>query len=370
MSKALKVLRDIALWIFDIILLIFALASLDDKVVLPFILWLVAILLTNPLILKRLPRLKARVTFPIAIFLSFVGLVVYTVQGNAVEPIEDTPTTLAELPVETAPDLTTVPEETTTEETTTEVTTEDTTEVTTTEKVLDSMDILTADNHPVFNDNITDARSYYGAIAETQSTAFFFDNFSVNLGEVKILDIDGIDTIDNIELYFTEETAVEDATDIAKQYVPSVYTFDSSWETDDDGSTYYVSTYTCDAEDYPEQLYIVVQSTDGVVVQASISTNSYVPRNLQSETEVTTEPVTEKITEKVTEKAKETEVPTKAVDNAPKTYTYVLNTSTGKFHYSSCGDVDKIAPENYATFSGTHDDAVAQGYSPCGHCNP
>lgn len=50
--------------------------------------------------------------------------------------------------------------------------------------------------------------------------------------------------------------------------------------------------------------------------------------------------------------------------------TYVLNTSTKKFHYPSCSDVDKIAPKNYSTFSGTHSQAVAKGYSPCKHCNP
>ena len=49
---------------------------------------------------------------------------------------------------------------------------------------------------------------------------------------------------------------------------------------------------------------------------------------------------------------------------------YVLNTNTHKFHYPSCEDVGKIAPQNYADFSGTRDEAIAQGYSPCGHCRP
>jgi hypothetical protein len=49
---------------------------------------------------------------------------------------------------------------------------------------------------------------------------------------------------------------------------------------------------------------------------------------------------------------------------------YVLNNNTMKFHYPSCRDVPKIAPENYATFDGTRDDALNRGYSPCGHCNP
>ena len=50
--------------------------------------------------------------------------------------------------------------------------------------------------------------------------------------------------------------------------------------------------------------------------------------------------------------------------------TYVINTSTGKFHTSSCSDVSKISPDNYMTYEGNRDDLINQGYSPCGHCNP
>lgn len=50
--------------------------------------------------------------------------------------------------------------------------------------------------------------------------------------------------------------------------------------------------------------------------------------------------------------------------------TYVLNTSTMKFHRPGCRDVKKISPGNYAEFEGTRDEAEAKGYSPCGHCNP
>ena len=49
--------------------------------------------------------------------------------------------------------------------------------------------------------------------------------------------------------------------------------------------------------------------------------------------------------------------------------TYVLNTSTGKVHKSTCRDVDKISSENYAEC----DDlqwAFDNGYEPCGHCYP
>lgn len=49
---------------------------------------------------------------------------------------------------------------------------------------------------------------------------------------------------------------------------------------------------------------------------------------------------------------------------------YVLNTNTMKFHYPSCKDVRKIAPDNYAEFNGTRNEVVAKGYSSCGHCKP
>lgn len=52
------------------------------------------------------------------------------------------------------------------------------------------------------------------------------------------------------------------------------------------------------------------------------------------------------------------------------TSSYVLNTSTMKFHSPNCRDVSKIAPQNYSTFDGTRDDIIGRGYSPCGHCKP
>lgn len=50
--------------------------------------------------------------------------------------------------------------------------------------------------------------------------------------------------------------------------------------------------------------------------------------------------------------------------------TYVLNTSTHRFHYPSCRDVNKIAQENYASSDRSRDELIADGYSSCGHCNP
>lgn len=49
---------------------------------------------------------------------------------------------------------------------------------------------------------------------------------------------------------------------------------------------------------------------------------------------------------------------------------YILNTNTKKFHYPSCSSVDDMKEKNKAEFFGTRDEAVAQGYSPCGRCKP
>lgn len=50
--------------------------------------------------------------------------------------------------------------------------------------------------------------------------------------------------------------------------------------------------------------------------------------------------------------------------------TYILNTNTGKFHLPSCSSVDQMSNNNKQEFTGTRDEAIAMGYSPCGRCHP
>ena len=52
------------------------------------------------------------------------------------------------------------------------------------------------------------------------------------------------------------------------------------------------------------------------------------------------------------------------------TQTYVLNTSTHKFHRPGCPSVDNIDPKNYSTYTGTREAVKNMGYSACGNCNP
>ena len=50
--------------------------------------------------------------------------------------------------------------------------------------------------------------------------------------------------------------------------------------------------------------------------------------------------------------------------------TYILNTNSKKFHYPDCSSVDQMNESNKQEFFGTRDEAIAQGYDPCGRCNP
>lgn len=50
--------------------------------------------------------------------------------------------------------------------------------------------------------------------------------------------------------------------------------------------------------------------------------------------------------------------------------TYILNTNTGKFHNPDCSSVKRISAKNKQEFTGTRDEALALGYTPCGVCKP
>ena len=50
--------------------------------------------------------------------------------------------------------------------------------------------------------------------------------------------------------------------------------------------------------------------------------------------------------------------------------TYVLNTSSGKFHLPSCSGAESMSPSNKQEYTGSREDLIAQGYSPCGLCKP
>ena len=69
-----------------------------------------------------------------------------------------------------------------------------------------------------------------------------------------------------------------------------------------------------------------------------------------------------------TEPPKQTEQPNSPAQNVESTY--ILNTSTKKFHYPSCSSVKQMSDKNKQTYTGSRDDLISQGYDPCKKCNP
>ena len=49
---------------------------------------------------------------------------------------------------------------------------------------------------------------------------------------------------------------------------------------------------------------------------------------------------------------------------------YILNTNTKKFHYPTCPSVNDMKEKNKQEFFGTRDEAISNGYFPCGRCKP
>ena len=50
--------------------------------------------------------------------------------------------------------------------------------------------------------------------------------------------------------------------------------------------------------------------------------------------------------------------------------TYVINTNSGKFHYPDCASAKRISDSNREEYTGSREELIAEGYSPCGNCNP
>lgn len=50
--------------------------------------------------------------------------------------------------------------------------------------------------------------------------------------------------------------------------------------------------------------------------------------------------------------------------------TYVLNTNTHKFHYPTCSSVDSMKESNKSIYTGSREEVISMGFSPCGRCHP
>ena len=49
---------------------------------------------------------------------------------------------------------------------------------------------------------------------------------------------------------------------------------------------------------------------------------------------------------------------------------YILNKNTKKFHHVWCSSVKQMKSSNTKEFTGTRDEVIDMGYSPCKRCNP
>ena len=76
-------------------------------------------------------------------------------------------------------------------------------------------------------------------------------------------------------------------------------------------------------------------------------------------------------TEPILTEAPETEAPTPEI---PAGTSYVVNinpnSTSKKFHYPDCGSVKQMAEKNKWFYTGTADELIALGYTPCKNCNP
>ncbi len=48
---------------------------------------------------------------------------------------------------------------------------------------------------------------------------------------------------------------------------------------------------------------------------------------------------------------------------------YILNTNTKKFHYPDCKSVKQMTEKNKKAYSGSREELISTGYSPCGNCD-
>jgi len=63
-------------------------------------------------------------------------------------------------------------------------------------------------------------------------------------------------------------------------------------------------------------------------------------------------------------------ISTEAAGDTGTAAKYILNTHTMKFHLPGCKYAEKISKKNYAESNESRDQLIAEGYSPCGYCNP
>lgn len=59
-----------------------------------------------------------------------------------------------------------------------------------------------------------------------------------------------------------------------------------------------------------------------------------------------------------------------AASKSSEENTYIINTSSGKFHYPDCDGIKNAKAKNKKTYTGSRYELINEGYEPCGNCNP
>lgn len=119
------------------------------------------------------------------------------------------------------------------------------------------------------------------------------------------------------------------------------------------------------------------QESDSTATTTTTAVTTTTAAETTTTTTTTTEATTtaaETTTAETTTAATEPPAPaqeeTPAEQPAANVFTYVINTGSGIFHYPSCSSAKRISDANRSEYTGTRDDLIAQGYSPCGNCDP
>lgn len=111
----------------------------------------------------------------------------------------------------------------------------------------------------------------------------------------------------------------------------------------------------------------IIITSDGKSVTVTSAKNP--PSETSKEPDLSDEPVVsipddESITPDESTPTNESKAPEQ------KEYDYILNKNTKKFHYPGCSSANSMNEENKIYFQGTRDEAISQGYDPCGRCKP
>lgn len=113
-------------------------------------------------------------------------------------------------------------------------------------------------------------------------------------------------------------------------------------------------------------------TTTAVTTTTAAETTTTTTKATTTTTTTTTEATTTaaETTPAATEPPAPAQEETPAEQPAANVFTYVINTDSGIFHYPSCSSAKRISDANRSEYTGTRDDLIAQGYSPCGNCDP